>query len=292
MKVSVILPTKDRGPAIAETIESLIALNFPPDDWEILIVDNLSNPENQKHLRSFQASYPDLIRYEREEKLGLCNARNCGIDRSQGEILVFLDDDAIVPKHWLQNIVKYFDADVNVYALGGKVIAKYTSPAPAWIDDRLGLYISSFDRGEVVEKLRYNDYPRGANMAFRRDAFRKCGYFLDCFDRKGNSLMSYGDIEMCYRVDKAGYDVLYIPDAEVLHLIRGDRLNMDWFRTRFYWQGRSEGLFELIHYGRRHIIKNFTSHLRQSLKGDPLDKLHHQGFLTSTFLNFFKTKFE
>jgi GT2 family glycosyltransferase len=292
VKVSVILPTKDRGPAIAETIDSLIALDFPQNECEILIVDNLSNPENQAHLRSLQTNYPDRIRYEREEKLGLCNARNCGIDRSQGEILVFLDDDAIVPTYWLRNIVKYFDADANVYALGGKVIAKYTSPAPEWIDDRLGLYISSFDRGEAVEKLRYNDYPRGANMAFRRDAFRKCGYFLDCFDRKGNSLMSYGDIEMCYRVDRAGYDVLYIPDAEVFHLIRGDRLNMDWFRNRFYWQGRSEGLFELIHYGRRHIINTFSFHLRHSLKGDPLDKLHHQGFLTSALKNFFRREFK
>jgi glucosyl-dolichyl phosphate glucuronosyltransferase len=62
VKASVILPTKDRGPAIAETIESLIALDFPQDQWEILIVDNLSNPENQKQLQIFQASYPDRIR--------------------------------------------------------------------------------------------------------------------------------------------------------------------------------------------------------------------------------------
>jgi len=291
VKVSVILPTKDRGAAISETIASLLALDFAQDQHEILIVDNLSSPENQRHLQSFQADYVDRIRYVRETKLGLCNARNCGINNSRGEVLVFLDDDAIVPTYWLKNIVQHFSDHPNAYALGGKVIAKFTSPPPSWLDRRLGIYISNFDHGEQVLKLRYNEYPRGANMAFRRDAFTKCGEFLDCFDRKGNSLMSYGDIEMCYRVDRHGYDILYVPDAEVDHLIRGDRLNEEWFRNRFYWQGRSEGLFELLHYGRKHILKSLYSHFKQSIKGDRYDKLHHQGFLTAIALNFFRTKF-
>lgn len=292
VKASVILPTKDRGIAISETIDSLLNLDFPHAEHEILIVDNLSSPENQQHLQSFEAAYPDRIRYVREPKLGLCNARNCGIDNSNGEILVFLDDDAIVPNYWLKNIVEPFANHPNVYAVGGKVIAKFTSPPPDWLDRRLGIYISNFDHGDRIVKLQYNEYPRGANMAFRREAFAKCGYFLDCFDRKGNSLMSYGDIEICYRVEKAGYDILYLPDAEIYHLIRGDRLNEEWFKKRFYWQGRSEGLFELLHYGRKHILDSLYSHLKQSIKGDRYDRLHHQGFLTAALLNFFRQKFE
>jgi glycosyltransferase involved in cell wall biosynthesis len=56
VKVSVILPTKDRGPAIAETIESLLALDFPGHDHEIVIVDNLSSPENQTQLQGLPVS--------------------------------------------------------------------------------------------------------------------------------------------------------------------------------------------------------------------------------------------
>lgn len=291
MKVSVILPTKDRGPAISETIDSLLNLDFPISDREIVIVDNLSNPENQQHLKSFADRFPEQIKYVREEKLGLCNARNCGIEHSSGELIVFLDDDAVVPNYWLTNLIKPFD-NPKVYAAGGKVIAKFTSPPPDWIDKRFGMYISNFDRGEETAELFYNEYPRGANMIFRRTAFDKCGLFLDCFDRKGNSLMSYGDIEMCYRVDQAGLSVMYIPDAEIYHLIRGDRLNIEWFKKRFYWQGRSEGLFELIHYGRNHILKTFWFHFKKSIKGDPYDQLHHRGFLTSALLNFFRQKFE
>jgi GT2 family glycosyltransferase len=82
--------------------------------------------------------------------------------------------------------------------------------------------------------------------------------------------MSYGDIEICYRIDKAGYKIMYVPDAEILHLIRGDRLNQEWFQRRFYWQGRSEGLFELLHFGRRHILKQLPQHLKRSVMGDSL----------------------
>ncbi len=290
MKASIVLPTKDRGPAIAETLESLLQLDFDPAEHEILIVDNLSAPPNQRLLMEFAQQHGDRARYVREEKLGLNNARNCGIQHSRGDILVFLDDDAIVPSHWLRRIVAAFERDPQAYALGSKVIAQFTSPPPAWIDERLGLYISNFDRGEAPLQLWYNEYPRGANMAFRRSAFEACGLFRDCFDRKGKSLMSYGDIEMCYRIEQAGFRVMYIPDAEVYHLIRGDRLNEAWFERRFYWQGRSEGLFEFLHFGRRHVLKRLPHHLKRALRGDRYDRLHHQGFLTAIALHWFRNK--
>jgi hypothetical protein len=93
-------------------------------------------------------------------------------------------------------------------------------------------------------------------MAFRRTAFDKIGLFLDCFDRKGKSLMSYGDIEICFGSTKLATKLSMYPMPRFLHLIRGDRLNQEWFQRRFYWQGRSEGLFELLHFGRKHILKN------------------------------------
>jgi glycosyltransferase involved in cell wall biosynthesis len=291
VKASVILPTKDRGALIDQTIDSLLQLDFDPSEFEILLVDNCSSPENQQYLQKIQSTYSDQIRYVHEPKLGLSNARNCGIANAKGEILLFLDDDALVPSYWLANIVKYFDQEAQVYALGSKVIAKFTSPAPDWIDRRLGMYISNFDRGDQVEKLFYNEYPRGTNMAFRRTAFEKCGKFLDCFGRKGHSLMSYEEIELCYRLEQQGCEVIYVPDAEVFHLIRGDRLNESWFQKRFYWQGRSEGLFELIHFGRSHMFKNLPEHWRKSWQGDSYDQLFHRGFIMAMLLNLFRQDF-
>ena len=293
MKASVILATKDRGPAIGDTLDALLHLDFPAAEHEILLVDNCSSPHNRAHLQAFVTAHPDRTRYLREQKLGLSNARNCGIRHSRGNIIAFLDDDAIAPPHWLTNIVKAFNADAQVYAVGGKVVAKFTTSPPEWIDLRLGGYIGNFDHGDLPKRLSYNDYPRGVNMAFRREAFERCGYFLDAFGRKGTSLMSYEDIEMCYRIDRAGYTVLYTPHAEIHHLIRGDRLNEAWFRKRFYWQGRSEGLFELLHFGRTHVLKALSRHIALSVFDvDPYDQFYHRGFVTAIFLNFFRRKYE
>src|SRR5260221_13089498 len=128
-------------------------------------------------------------------------------------------------------------------------------------------------------------------MSIRRAAFERCGYFLDGFDRRGRSLMSYGDIEMCFRIDKAGYTVLYVPDAEIFHVIRGDRLNRKWFRRRFYWQGRSEGLFELLHFGRGHVLRALPQHCRLSVRGPVVyERRYHCGFPTALSLTFWHSR--
>jgi glucosyl-dolichyl phosphate glucuronosyltransferase len=293
LKASVILATKDRGPAIADTLEALLQLDFPATEHEIILVDNCSSPDNRALLQAFVTAHPDRTRYVSEPSLGLNNARNCGIRHSHGDVLAFVDDDAIVPPHWLNNIVRIFDTNPEVYALGGKVIAKFTTPPPEWIDQRLGGYLGNFDRGDQPERLFYNQYPRGVNMAIRRQAFERCGYFLDCLDRKGSSLLSYGDIEICYRIERAGYAVLYVPDAEVYHLIRGDRLNEAWFRKRFYWQGRSEGLFELLHFGRTYVLKNLWNRIKLSRSGgDDYDRQYHRGYVIAVLLNLLRLKYE
>jgi glucosyl-dolichyl phosphate glucuronosyltransferase len=292
MKASIILATKDRGQLIEETISSLLIQDFPPNEYEILIVDNASDYENTKLLLNYPKNIPNKIRYVRENKIGLSNARNCGINNSKGDILFFIDDDAIAPVYWIRNIINAFYNEPRVYVVGGKVISRFTTPPPEWLDERLKVYISDFDCGKEIKTLFYNEYPRGCNIAFRRDAFEQCGKFLDCFGRKGKSLMSYEEIEMCYRIDKANYKILYIPDAEVYHLIRGDRLNMDWFMERFYWQGKSEGLFETIHYGRKHILSMLCQHFKSSIiNTDCYNRLFHQGFIVAVFSNFLKTKY-
>jgi glycosyltransferase involved in cell wall biosynthesis len=293
LKVSVIVATKDRGPMIDETISSLIDQNYPKSEYEVVIVDNRSAPENQKLLMDYYARYPETIRYFREENLGLSNARNCGIRNSVGDILVFIDDDAVAPRYWLKHIVNAFNDEPGAYAVGGRVIARFTTEPPEWLDARLGMFISNFDHGNSRIRLYYNEYPRGANMAFRREAFDRYGCFLDCFGRKGASLMSYEEIELCYRIEKAGHAILYIPDADVYHLIRGDRLNDEWFRDRFYWQGRSEGLFELIHYGHRYVMKTFYKKVRHYLtEKDRYSRYFFKGYIVAVVLNFNKRTFK
>ena len=98
---------------------------------------------------------------------------------SQFEIIAFIDDDAVASPHWLRNILQAFEDEPSVYSVGSKVVARFSTPPPDWVDDRLRNYISDFDRGDKRVRLGYNDYPRGVNMAFRRSAFAECGEFRE-----------------------------------------------------------------------------------------------------------------
>ncbi|MCB9885906.1 MAG: glycosyltransferase family 2 protein [Planctomycetes bacterium] len=290
MRASVILPTKDRGPAIDATIEALLAQDL--DDYEVVIVDNCSSPENAAGLRAWAARHPTKVRYVHEPALGLDNARNAGIRAARAAVLAFLDDDAVAPSHWLRTLVQAFDDHPRAWAVGGGIVSRFTTPAPDWVDARLQVFLSDFRRGDRIETLHFDDYPRGANMAFRREAFATCGPFLDCLDRKGALLLSYGDIEMCHRVERSGHDVLWVPGADVDHLIRGDRLTPEWFARRCYWQGRSEGLFERIHRGRLHQLRKLPYRLlRCVVSADRYKRMHHRGLVSATLRTLLRTRF-
>jgi GT2 family glycosyltransferase len=288
MRISVILPTKDRGPEIEPTLAALLAQDLPAADYEVVVVDNASREEDARALRAWCERNAARARYVHEPRPGLNLARNAGVAAARGDVAAFLDDDAIAPPHWLTALLKVFETHPRAWAIGGRVVSRFTSAPPAWLDDRLRVYLSEFDRGDAVCALHYDDYPRGANMAFRREAFQRCGGFAPNLDRRGDLLLSNGDIEMCYRVEQSGHDVLYAPAAEVQHLIRGDRLSLDWFARRAYWQGRSQALFERMHRGPLHLVRKLPYRLLRAFVGaDRLRRALHRGLCSGTFRHLF-----
>lgn len=293
MRASVVIATHNRGPIIDQTVTSVLASDLPVAEWELILIDNRSAPESRRHLMDLAGQHPSRIKYYREDAIGLSHARNRGVIVSTGPVIVFLDDDAVVPSYWLRRIVETFDSHADVGVAGGPVIPQYTTPPPVWLDSRLARYLSTFDHGDMEGPLEHPESPRGANMAFRRIVFDRCGMFLSGLGRKGSSLLSYEDTEMCYRAQRAGFGMRYIPDAEVLHLIRGDRLDEAWFENRFYWQGRSEAIFELIHYGHQYVARNMCRHLGWLVsQNDQLERARHRGFLRSASRNFLRRRFD
>ena len=289
MRISVILPTKDRGPDIDLTLEALLAQDLEGADYEVLVVDNASSDANACALRAWCDRHPDRLSYVPAPEPGLNRARNGGVAAAKAEVLAFLDDDAIPGTDWLRQLLRVFDERPQTWAVGGRIRSQFTSPPPAWLDERFGRYLSDFDRGDALRLLRFDDYPRGANMAFRRQAFDRCGSFAPGLDRRGDLLLSYGDIEMCYRVAQAGHEVVYAPDAGVQHLIRGDRLSHAWFVRRAYWQGRSQAIFERMHFGALHLLRKLPYRaLRGVVSADRFRRALHRGLFGGSLRHLFR----
>src|SRR5690606_34723317 len=102
--------------------------------------------------------------------------------------------------------------------------------------------------------------------------------------RRAACLMSYSETEMCWRVERAGWRIVYAPTAWVDHIVPPGRLEPDWFRRRIHWQGRSMALFEAEHLGVRHVLKQVPLQLAKCLVRPRLHRARHAGWLSAAML--------
>jgi GT2 family glycosyltransferase len=252
LRGSVVICTANRRPRLAETLETLLPHvdARPARDVEVIVIDNGSTDDTPRLLGEAAAAHPGTLRAVREERAGLSAARNRGVREARGEVLLFLDDDALPAPGWLDSYLSAFDGS-GVAAAGGPVEPIFDGPLPAWLDARFLPYLSVWDRGPEAIRLRYNELPRGANMAIRRAAFAAYGDFLEQLGRKGESLRSCEEIELFLRLERGGEEILYLPAARVRHHVGTQRLTAGWMNARFAAQGFSEAIIDWRHAGAR-----------------------------------------
>jgi GT2 family glycosyltransferase len=117
-----------------------------------------------------------------------------------------------------------------------------------------------WDLGEHPIDLRYNEFPRGANMAFARAAFDRFGAFSPHLGRRAGSLLSCEETELCLRFERAGRRTVYVPAARVRHTTPAARITPDWMARRFSAQGRSEAIIDWMHGGFRALLLGRKAH--------------------------------
>ena len=249
LAASVAICTANRCARLAETLAALLPL-VDARAGEVVVVDNGSSDDTPRLLAEIVAGHPATVRAVREERSGLSAARNRALREARGDLLLFLDDDALPAPGWLEAYAAAF-REPRVAAAGGPVEPIFDGPLPDWIDSRFLPYLSAWERGTRVIPLRYNELPRGTNMAFRRASFAEYGDFSEQLGRKGESLRSCEEIEFCLRLERGGAEILYVPEARVRHHVGTQRLTDAWMRARFAAQGFSEAILDWRHAGAR-----------------------------------------
>ena len=213
---------------------------------EVIVVDNASDPQIESLVDRVRDGRSDLdFRYVAEPEVGLSHARNTGARLASGEVVIYLDDDAVpVGDHWLTAYLRAFE-DPRVGAAGGSIVPDLDGhDRPAWLSAHLEAKFSILDvprPARVGDLRRPGPYrslllPMGANIAYRRDQ-------VPDFDvrtgRIGAELLSRDELVGIRRIRDAGKEVWLLPDALVRHRIPGDRLTEDWIVRRFRAEGRS-----------------------------------------------------
>lgn len=235
--VSVVICTHDRSASLRATLDSLLP-QLAGTASEVIVVDNASRDDTKAVVRS----YGDRVRYLYEAELGLCRARNTGWRAAAGEVVAYLDDDAIAAPGWLRAVAHTFATLPRPGIAGGRVIPQWEAERPAWLADDIAVGLTIVDWSPVARLIRDHrkEWIVGANMAVRRDLLEQVGGFHAGLDRLGTGMLSSGDVFLQKQVMALGHTCMYQPAMAVRHAVPAARLHQRWFTRRYYWQGVSD----------------------------------------------------
>ncbi len=239
--ISVIVCTYNRSESLRKTLGSLAQLWAPAGtSWELIVVDNNSTDDTAEVVKTFAAASSFSVRYVFEIRQGLSHARNAGISAARGDIVAFTDDDVTVDPRWLCELRKIFD-QFGCIGVGGRIVPVWMGQKPSWLELdgprslRSGT-VMSFDQGE--EPCELSTSPVGANMAFKKVAFEKHGFFRTDLGKRGIDLMIGEETEFCTRLSLAGDKLVYAPSAVVYHPVPKVRLKKSHFQSHYFNYGR------------------------------------------------------
>jgi glycosyltransferase involved in cell wall biosynthesis len=239
VSVTIAVCTRERVRDLETCLRSVLRMLEEPGaaahDVEVLVVDNAPLTDATKELA---ASLPG-VRYALEPRPGLDFARNRALAEAGGDFVAYVDDDATVDPGWLSGLAEALAENPDAATVTGLVLPKELETRAQIVFEQRG----GFRRG--FEKLRYEGdhlpgnpvFPCGAgifgagcNMVVRRDVLLRLGGFDEALDT-GPPLPGGGDLDIFYRVIRAGLPLVYEPRMLAFHRHRREYRAL----RRQYW---------------------------------------------------------
>lgn len=200
LKTSLLILTYKRPQDVLELLEGLsVQKDF--EALEIIVIDNDPNSVLETIIREI---HPQVIYDKQRVNKGVPGGRNAAVRLSTGDILVFIDDDAVFDSEdvfaTIGNIFKY-NHDVGCIAF--RIRNKYSRTT----------LIREFPHPDLktVNQRKYVGYFIGAGHAIRREVFEKVGLYPEAF------IYGFEELDLSYRMIASGYKILYEPDIKIIH---------------------------------------------------------------------------
>jgi GT2 family glycosyltransferase len=238
-RTSVIVCTYNdaRLPLLRGTLAG-VAAQEPPCDEVVLVVDH-----NEALAERLRRDHPDLRVVESTGPKGLSGARNTGIEVATGEILVFLDDDAVPRVDWLAALVAPF-ADATIAGVGGHAEPAWErGERPAWFPRELDWVVGCSFSGQQQGDVRN---PIGASMALRAAVLADVGGFATELGRIGTLPLGCEETELGIRVNRAGGRIVLVADSVVDHFVPHARASVDYVVRRCWSEGISKAAVQRL----------------------------------------------
>lgn len=223
--VTVAVSTRNRLRTLGDCIESVLAQTYPKDAFEIVVVDDGSTDGTAAVAQRFVGDGPPTVRCVHQPHVGLSVARNRAIADGRGDLICFLDDDAVATPTWLQAMAAAANRHPDVECFGGRLLLRLEGRAPRTCEaESLGATLDLGSHEQTVTLVK------GSNMAIRRSAFARIGLFNPALVWRGD------EDNWLRRLHDAGGRALYVPDGLVWHRrLPADLAMWKLLKTRFGW---------------------------------------------------------
>ena len=255
MRASVVVPTYNRPDTLERTVKSVLEQSI--EEFELIVVDDGSDDEDQLALLDKLADR-SRIQVLRQENQGPAAARNNGWRSASTDVVLFTDDDCLVPPDWIEQMLDAYDEYRDIAGVGGPL-----TPPDDLVESELFARYDWF-KNEYVYELPDEPQRGGAevhvggtaNMSYRRDVLEAVGGFDESFPVAAGE-----DADLKARVVEAGYELLYLPVA-VEHR---KQYTLEAFISQSIRRGRGEYFF-----WKKHGRNRSTFRILAGLVGAPI----------------------
>lgn len=224
MDISIIIVNYNGGEKINDTIHSVLTTS-EKTEVEVIVVDNASTDGSPEAIIKTFGGRITLV--EMGRNAGFAAANNVGLAKASGTYILFLNPDTIVLNGALQTMMAYMETHPDVGACGGNLYSmdmqsrfSYWTLLPGVRMEWSGLFSDKFlhRKHKGSHEHNYTGKPKevayimGADLMVRKEVIDQVGPMDEDF------FLFYEETELCYRIHKAGYKVVNVPDAKIIHL--------------------------------------------------------------------------
>jgi glycosyltransferase involved in cell wall biosynthesis len=216
IQVSIIIPVLNEERYIRLCLDALCKLDFPQENFEVIVVDNGSTDQTLHIAKSFQGTLS--VRILEKRGVYISALRNLGASVAVGQFLAFLDADCLAPRHWLKDATRFLrQAEYDVIG------AHYQIPQDSsWVGRIWHEYREAGKLGEV-------SYLPAGDLLLSRDSFLQAGGFDE-------QLQTNEDFEFCQRALANNLKIWALPELRVIHL--GTAQTLAHFFRKHRWHGK------------------------------------------------------
>lgn len=211
MKISFIIVNYNGKECLKECLDSILKLDFLKEKYEVIVIDNNSRDKSWEIVKEYKKAR--LIKLK--ENVGFAEGNNIGIKMARGEYIVLFNNDLIVDRKWVKETLPIIEKNKKIGAIGGKIYIRKTNKV--WYGGAR-IYFGGFANQKWLgNKEGECDYMAGAAMMIRKKALNKVGLF------EKNFFMYAEDTDLCFRMQRKGYKIMYCPKAVSYHMIKEGR---------------------------------------------------------------------